>query len=172
MICAWQAQAHGNHKKGKIMKKSFLALSLLFACGGTIITTLAAKRVAQPTHKTTSKFRGFMNLRKVVDKKDLTKAQLEELIRTEGNIILKFYATWCNPCKAITSSINKIVTSGEFDEVTWVEADVEFYGVLAGQFGVKTVPTLIFYKDGKEIRKEKGSRTAAELTKIIQELYY
>lgn len=76
--------------------------------------------------------------------------------------IVDFYATWCGPCKAIAPVFDKL--AGAVPEAQFARVDVDEAPDVAGQNGVTAMPTILFFKDGKETGKIVG----ADLQKLIQ----
>jgi thioredoxin len=72
------------------------------------------------------------------------------------NIIIKFYATWCPPCKEIAPAV-KSVSKKLNIEVREVDLDTQTGGALANRLGVDRIPTLILLKDGKEVCRILGA---------------
>jgi thioredoxin 1 len=68
--------------------------------------------------------------------------------------VKKFSAAWCGPCKALAPVINEI--KGQFPSVNFIDYDVDVAFNEATQYGVRSVPTVIIEKDGKEIERFTG----------------
>lgn len=84
----------------------------------------------------------------------LTKEKFDETIKT-GICVVDFWATWCGPCRMLTPIIDQI--ADELDgEFTICKVNVDEQLDLAQQFGVNTIPTLIYFKDGKEFERTVG----------------
>lgn len=82
----------------------------------------------------------------------------------KGILLVDFYADWCGPCKMLGSVLEKI----DYIDVLKVNTD-EFPG-LAAKFGVMSIPTLCFYKDGLIMQKEIGYRTPEEIREIYKKI--
>ncbi len=78
----------------------------------------------------------------------------------KGLILVDFYTEWCGPCKMMANILEDI----DYMEVLKVDADK--FEDLARKFGIMSVPTLLFYKDGLVMQKEIGYRTPEELKEI------
>ena len=86
------------------------------------------------------------------------------------NVIVDFYASWCPPCKIMAKSLE------EFDVID--TSSVEIYNVnvdeetvLTQQFGIKQLPTIIFFKNGKPVKKFIGVLSPEELSKASKEYF-
>ena len=73
-----------------------------------------------------------------------------ELI-SKGVVLVDFFAEWCGPCKMLGPVLEEL--SNEYEIV---KVDVDNNPSLARQFGIMSVPTLIVFKDGKEMDKKSG----------------
>ena len=77
--------------------------------------------------------------------------------------ILRFTASWCNPCKTLASNLEKINTHIPIEVV-----DIDIHTELALQYGVRSVPTLVLLGDtGAELKRIVGVKTIPDLEKWI-----
>ena len=77
--------------------------------------------------------------------------------------VLKFSASWCGPCKALSMTIKGIDDLG----VTIKEIDIDEELDLATQYGIRGVPTMIILEDGKEVKRKSGTMNATQLKDFI-----
>ncbi len=89
----------------------------------------------------------------------------EEVIRSDKKVLIDFWATWCGPCKMIAPVIEEIATEREDIKVGKIDVDQE--GELAVRFGVMSIPTLVIFENGKEIKRVIGFRTKEELLELL-----
>lgn len=94
--------------------------------------------------------------------KYLEKNNLNEEIK-EGITLVDFYTTWCGPCKMMESVLEEL-------DINVIKVDVEKFEELGKEYAIMSVPTLIFFKDGKEQKKLIGFQTKDALEEIIKEL--
>ena len=87
-----------------------------------------------------------------------------ELI-SNGEVLVDFFATWCGPCRMLGPVLEEV--SNDRIGVKIVKIDVDECPNLARSFGVMSVPTLILFKDGKEVSKENGFMPKEELVDWI-----
>lgn len=75
----------------------------------------------------------------------------EKLIEKEA--VVDFYATWCGPCKMFGPIFEDV--SNE-KNINFVKLDVDKYSDIARKYGVMSIPTIILFKDGKEVKRYTG----------------
>jgi thioredoxin 1 len=81
-------------------------------------------------------------------------------------VLVDFYADWCGPCRAQAPILE--VLAGEYTErVEFVKLDVDQDGAIAGRYNVRSIPTLILFKDGKAVEVQAGMNTANKLKVLI-----
>ena len=88
-----------------------------------------------------------------------------EILESEGIAIVDFYADWCGPCKMMAPVIDKIAE--ENPELNVAKVNVDESGELAARFGIMSIPTLIVFKDGKEINRSLGAKNKAAILSLL-----
>ena len=97
-----------------------------------------------------------------------TKAEFNAAIsETSGNVLVKFFAPWCPPCKTLGKILNTDIIPKYQDKVTFLEVNFDVCGSVAQKYGIISLPTMLFFKDGKKIHKIIGGISAQELSKEI-----
>lgn len=87
-----------------------------------------------------------------------------KLIETEA--VVDFYATWCGPCKMFGPIFEE--TSNETN-INFIKLDVDKTPEIAREYGVMTIPTIILFKDGKEVKRHTGFMSKTDLLNFINE---
>jgi len=89
-----------------------------------------------------------------------------EVLDGKKPTLIDFYATWCPPCQALHPIFDALEKKyGE--KINFGRLDVGEAEAVASQYGVMSVPTLIFFKEGKEIKKIAGLLSQDALEKIL-----
>lgn len=101
--------------------------------------------------------------------KEFTDANFDELLSSNKVVVADFWATWCGPCKAMGPSIDEL--SAEYEGRALIgKVDVEENNDLAEKYAIRSVPTIIFFKDGEMVDKQVGAVPKAVLESKIKNL--
>ena len=93
-------------------------------------------------------------------------ANFDELIRSNENVLVDFYATWCGPCQNLVPILEDLKEElGE--NIRIIKIDVDRHQKIAAQMGVKGVPSLFFYKNGILIKNSSGVLAKHEIKSIF-----
>ena len=88
-----------------------------------------------------------------------------EILERDGISIVDFYADWCGPCKMVAPVLEKVAE--EREDVVVGKVNVDADGELAARYGVMSIPTLVVFKDGKEINRSVGAKSKAGILALI-----
>jgi thioredoxin 1 len=92
----------------------------------------------------------------------------QEIINQDKPVLVDFFATWCGPCKMM-SSILEDVKSRVGESAGIIKIDVDKNPQAAAAYQVQGVPTLILFKNGKLLWRQSGVVQAIELERLINE---
>ena len=96
----------------------------------------------------------------------LNESEFNEKIPTAPIAMVDFWATWCGPCKMLAPVVEDCVKKLEGKALIG-KVDVDENQALAGKYGVMSIPTVIFFKDGKEIGRKVGVQPASVYTQTL-----
>ncbi len=86
----------------------------------------------------------------------------------EGVVLVDFYADWCGPCRAIAPIIEELATEMN-GKVMISKVDVDKAQGVSVKFGVHSIPTLIIFKDGKEVKRFVGITMKSQLQEALKQ---
>ena len=88
----------------------------------------------------------------------------------EGLVLVDFWATWCGPCRMQAPILEQLSQELSEDELKILKMDVDENPETARAFGIMSIPTLLFKKDGQVVKQVAGVHTAAQIKAIVAEL--
>ncbi len=94
-------------------------------------------------------------------------SKFSEIINQDKPVLVDFFAEWCGPCK-IMSPILKEVKDSLGEAVSIIKIDVDKNQELAAKYQVRGVPTLLLFKNGKQIWRQSGVVQKNELISILK----
>ncbi|MBR1705215.1 MAG: thioredoxin [Bacteroidales bacterium] len=85
-----------------------------------------------------------------------TNTNFAELLQDGKLVIVDFWATWCGPCRMLSPLLDE-VEAEMADKVTVVKVNVDDADEIAAQYRIMNIPTLLFFKDGRQVDKTVGA---------------
>ena len=105
---------------------------------------------------------------KQVEILEVTKENFEEeVINSEKTVLIDFYADWCDPCKRLEPTIQKIANENENLKVVRVNVDQE--EELAIEYEALSIPTLVVIKEGSETARGVGVMRKSEIVNLLEQ---
>jgi thioredoxin 1 len=92
----------------------------------------------------------------------------EEVLKSDNAVIVDLWAEWCGPCKALAPILEEV--SVETENAKVVKVNVDDAGELAQKYGIRGIPTLIFFKNGEVKSTLVGNQPKAEILKNINDI--
>ena len=99
----------------------------------------------------------------------VTNENYESLKNGEQPLVIDFWATWCGPCRMVAPIIEELANEYE-GKVTIGKCDVEEADEIAAEFGIRSIPTIVFMKGGKVLDKIVGAASKSKIEDKIKTL--
>lgn len=93
------------------------------------------------------------------------KQELHELIATNENVIVDFYAEWCGPCKMLMPLLTKL--SADHTNVKFCKVNVDENSELSVEYKIQSIPHIFFIKNGEKVYDFKGIQSKAQIVAAI-----
>ena len=101
--------------------------------------------------------------------KVITNTNFEEFLAAPGLLVIDFWATWCGPCRILGPTVDELAAEYQ-GRATIAKCNVDDCEDIAGKFGIRNIPTLVFVKDGAIVDRTVGVLPKQEIAAKI-ELY-
>ncbi len=88
---------------------------------------------------------------------------------SNNNVVIKFGAEWCGPCKVIEPIIKKLEAESQ-DPIIGI-CDIDVSDEVGISYSIRNVPTILFFKDGEVVSKHVGVITEAKLREMLTSVY-
>ena len=99
--------------------------------------------------------------------KELTDRTFQAAIRSQQPVAVDFWAAWCMPCRIFAPVLEEI--SDEFDgKAEFCKVNIDDFPDLAQEYSIEVIPTVVIFKDGKQIDKASGVLTKEQVKRIIE----
>lgn len=89
----------------------------------------------------------------------------EEVLKSEKKVLVDFWASWCGPCMMLSPLVDEVAK--EKDDIKVVKVNVDEEGELAERFNIMSIPCLIVFENGKEVKRSVGFIPKEEIKKLI-----
>lgn len=99
----------------------------------------------------------------------ITSENFESLKNGQQPLVVDFWATWCGPCRMIAPVIAELAEKYD-GQIVVGKCDVEENDELAAEFGIRNIPTILFFKNGEVVDKMVGAASKAAIDEKFQVL--
>lgn len=101
---------------------------------------------------------------------EFTEDNFQETIEKAEVALVDFWAIWCGPCRMVAPTIKQLAKDYGNDTIVIGKLDVDSYPELAGKYRVRSIPTLLFFKDGQVYDKIIGAAPRARIEAKLKEI--
>lgn len=99
---------------------------------------------------------------------DITEETLVETIEGSDIVLIDFWAEWCGPCRSFGPTYEKV--SEKFPNITFAKVDTEAQQQVAANFGIRSIPTLVAFRDTIGVFSQPGALPEDALVQLIEQI--
>jgi len=99
---------------------------------------------------------------------EITDENLKEILSSDGITVLDFWAEWCGPCRMVGPIIDDLAKNN--DDVVVGKLNVDKNGTTAASYGIRSIPTIMFFRGGEKVGQVNGVVPLVKLQNIVDEL--
>ncbi len=96
---------------------------------------------------------------------ELDKDTFQDAITPDGTVIVDFWAPWCGPCRSFAPVFEK--AAGEHTDITFAKVNTEEQQELAGAMGIRSIPTLMVFRERVMLFSQPGALSAGQLNELL-----
>ncbi len=97
---------------------------------------------------------------------EITDATFEEVLKSDKLVVVDFWAEWCGPCRMVGPIVEELAVDYA-DKVIVGKVDVDNNDEITSKFGIRNIPTILFFKNGEIVDKQVGAAQKSTLVEKI-----
>jgi thioredoxin 1 len=101
---------------------------------------------------------------------EITNDNFDSLLSENEVVVVDFWAPWCGPCRMMGPIIDEVAEANDNTKTVIGKANVDESTELAQKFGIRAIPTVVFFKDGEVVERTSGVQSKEQLQEIINNL--
>lgn len=99
----------------------------------------------------------------------ITNTNLSGVLSSSKVVVIDFWATWCGPCRVLGPTVDDIAAEYE-GRVTVAKCNVDDCEDIAAEFGIRNIPSLLYFKDGELVERTAGLQTKQQIEEKLNAL--
>jgi len=99
---------------------------------------------------------------------DITTEQFEDIVSADGIVLVDFWASWCGPCRSFAPIYEE--ASERHADVTFAKVDTEAEQQLSAELGIRSIPTIMAFRDGVQVFSQPGALPHAALEDLLTQV--
>lgn len=99
----------------------------------------------------------------------ITNTNLSGVLSSSKVVVIDFWATWCGPCRVLGPTVDDIAAEYE-GRVTVAKCNVDDCEDIAAEFGIRNIPSLLYFKDGELVDRTAGLQTKQQIEEKLNAL--
>jgi thioredoxin len=96
---------------------------------------------------------------------DVTEATFDSVMNKDGIVLVDWWAPWCGPCRSFGPTYERV--AGKHPDITFAKVNTEVEGALAGAFDIRSIPTLMLFRDRVLLFAQPGALPEAALEDLV-----